>query len=183
MFSKSSKIFLFLLLSAAFPLCINAQMCSNNQEEIQTARRNPQKEDVPQGLKENLAKVCIEARKKEYSEMLKRGEEALKLSDELEKAFASSNSLSADDRKKLERLEKIVKKIRSDLGGDDDGMQVETDENDSPLSMSKAFDVLKKNTVKLVEELKKTTRYSISAAAIQSSNLLLKVVKFLRFGK
>ncbi len=183
MLTKFSKVFLFLLLSAAFPLCVNAQMCSNNQEEIPNMRRNPPKEEVPQGVKENLAKMCIEKQKKEYSEMLKRGEEALKLTGELEKAFAVNNSLSIEDRKKLERLEKIVKKIRSDLGGDDDGKEIEANENDSPISMSNAFNVLKESTVKLCDELKKTTRYTISAAAIHSSNLLLKVVKFLRFGK
>ncbi len=162
---------------------VNAQTCSNKQDENQIVRRNPQREEIPQGVKENLAKMCIEQQKKEYTEMLKRGEEALKLTDELEKAFAANNSLSADDRKKLERLEKLVKKIRSDLGGDDDGKETEENEKDSPLSIANAFNVLKESTVKLVDELKKTSRYTISAAAIQSSNLLLKVVKFLRFGK
>jgi hypothetical protein len=42
---------------------------------------------------------------------------------------------------------------------------------------------LQNNTVKLVDELRKTTRYSVSVVAVESSNLLLKVVRFLRFGK
>lgn len=183
MFSKFSKFLIFLLLSAAFSICADAQICSE-QKEPQIIRRNPQQqEEVSQNVKENLAKMCIEQQKKEHTEMLKRGDEALKLSEELEKAFAANNSLSADDLKKLERLEKVVKKIRSDLGGDDDGKQIENDDTDSPLSLSSAFKVLQESTIKLVGELKKNTRYTISAAAIQSSNLLLKAVKFLRFGK
>jgi hypothetical protein len=182
MISKFSKFILCALLSAAFSICVQAQMCSQDNEQ-KTIRRTPQKEEVPQGIKENLAKMCIEQQKKEYAEMLKRGEEALKLSEDLEKAFAANNSLSAEDRKKLERLEKIVKKIRGDLGGGDDDKEVETGEDNSPLSMSNAFKVLQENTVKLVDELKKATRHTISAVAIHSSNVLLKVVKFLRFGK
>ena len=111
--------------------------------------------------------------------MIKRGDEALELSEDLEKAFAANNSLSAEDRKKLERLEKIVKKIRSDLGGDDDGKAVQTDDENTPLTMGNAFQVLRENTVKLVDIMKKSTRYSVSAVAIESSNVLLKVVKFL----
>jgi hypothetical protein len=34
-----------------------------------------------------------------------------------------------------------------------------------------------------VDELKKTTRFSISAIAIQSSNTVLKLVRFLRLRK
>jgi hypothetical protein len=182
MFSKFLKLIFSLLFLAACPIFVSAQAC-NPIEPQQDIRRTPVKEEVPQGIKENLAKMCIEQQKKEYAELLKRGDEALKLSEELEKSFSSSNTLSSEDKKKLDRLEKLVKKIRSDLGGDDDGQENEVSEDNEPLSMANAFNVLKENTVKLVSELKKSTRYTISAVAINSSNLLLKVVKFLRFVK
>lgn len=182
MFSKFSKLLFCALLLAAFSICLNAQVC-HNPTEPQSMRRTPQKEEVPQGVKENLAKMCIAQQKKEYAEMLERGDEALKLSEDLEKSFASGNALSAEDRKKLDRLEKLVKKIRSDLGGDDDGNANEADEDNTPISMGNAFKVLQENTVKLVSELKKSTRYTISAVAIQSSNMLLKAVRFLRVGR
>lgn len=183
MFSKFSTLIFCVLLTATFSICINAQTQMCSQELPQTLQRNAQREETPQNVKENLAKMCIEQQKKEYAEMLKRGDEALKLSEDLEKAFAENSSLSAEDRKKLERLEKIVKKIRSDLGGDDDGKAVQTDDENTPLSMGNAFQVLRENTIKLVDIMKKSTRYSVSAVAIESSNVLLKVVKFLRFGK
>lgn len=173
MFSKVFKILFLLLLLAAASFSIHAQFSNPNE---------PRKEDLPQGIKENLAKQRIEQEKKDYEELIKRGEEAMKLSEELEKAFAANNTLSSDDRKKLDRLEKLVKRIRSDLGGDDDEETSVSDE-DTPLSMANAFQVLKENTVKLVEQLKKSTRYTISAVAIKSTNLLLKVVRFMRFGK
>lgn len=162
-----------MLLLAAFSICVNAQIGNPN---------NPNKEELPQGIKETLAKQRIARDTKDYEEMLERGEEALKLSESLEKSFAANNALSADDRKKIERLEKLVKRIRQDLGGDDD-KETAVDEEKTPLSMGNAFKVLQENTVKLVAELKKSTRYTISAVAIQSTNLLLKIVQFVRFGK
>ncbi len=139
------------------------------------------KEDLPKGIKENLAKQRIEREKEDYAELLQRGEEALKLSNELEKSFAENNQLSAADQKKLDRLEKVVKKIRNEIGADDDDKAVEVD--NKPLSVLSALNTLQNNTVKLVDELKKSTRYSISVVAVESSNLLLKVVRFLKFDK
>ncbi len=162
-----------LLLTVAVSFTVNAQ--SNNPFE-------PRKEELPQGIKESLAKQRIQREKQDYEELLKRGEEAVKLSEELDKSFAAGKLLSSEDRKKLDRLEKIVRKIRSDLGGDDDE-QAAVKEEDSPLSMANAFKVLQENTVKLVDTLKKSTRYTISAVAIQSTNLLLKIVKFMRLGR
>ncbi len=150
------------------------------QSDATTRNGTPPKEDLPTGIQESLAKQRIEREKKDYAELLARGEEAVKLSGELEKSFAQNNQISSTDQKKLDRLEKLVKKIRSELGADDD-KSVELD--DKPLSVVNALKVLQNNTVKLVDELRKTTRYSVSVVAVESSNLLLKVVRFLRFGK
>ena len=138
-------------------------------------------EDLPKNIQESLAEQRIEREKKDHEELLKRGDEALKLSEDLERSFSQNNKLSSEDRKKLDRIEKLVKKIRSDLGGDDDDA-VEAEEK-APSTVTGAIKFLQENTVKLVDELKKTTRYSISAVAIESSNLLLKAVKIIRFGR
>lgn len=139
------------------------------------------KEDLPKNIQESLAKQRIERDKKDYAELLARGEEAVKISEDLEKSFTQNNQLSIEDRKKLDRLEKIVKKIRSELGGDDDEQQV-VFEDDQPATVVNALKTLQNNAGKLFGELKKTTRYSVSVVAVESSNLLLKVVRFLRFG-
>ncbi len=142
-------------------------------------------EDQPKNVREMFSKMRVEQRKKEYDEMLQRGEKALKLSEQLETSFSQNNQLSQADKEKLNDLEKIVKKIRSDLGGDDDegasDDQNETAKSDKPADLVDGFKILQSNTVKLVNELKKTSRFSISAVAIQSSNSILKLVRFLRF--
>ncbi len=165
---------IFLLVAAIFGT-------ASAQSDASSRSGTPPKEDLPTGIQESLAKQRIEREKKDYAELLARGEEAVKLSDELEKSFAQNNQISSTDQKKLDRLEKLVKKIRNELGGDDDDKSVELD--NKPLSVVNALKTLQNNTVKLVDELKKTTRYSVSVVAVESSNLLLKVVRFLRFGK
>lgn len=166
--------FLIFLLIAATVVLVNAQ------SDASTQSGNQRKEDLPTGIKESLAKQRIEREKKDFAELLERGEEAVKLSSELEKSFTQNNQLSSADQKKLDRLEKIVKKIRNDLGGDDD-KKVEID--DKPLSIINALKALQNNAAMLVSELKKNTRYSVSVIAVESSNFLLRVVRFLRIGK
>ena len=146
------------------------------------ANAQPGEKELPKGIKEMLARGRIEREKKDFEQLLERGNEAIKLSDELEKSFSKNNQLSSDDRKKLDRLEKVLKKIREGIGGkDDDSETIQGD--DRPLSLLGALQTLQSTTGKLVDELKKNSRYTVSVIAVESSNLLLKVVRFLRLGK
>jgi len=168
------RLFLILFFISATVLTVAAQTDASNRSP-----GSPQKEDFPKGIKESLAKQRIEREKKDFAELLKRGEEALKLTGELEQSFAQNSTFSTEDQKKLDRLEKVVKKIRNEIGADDGDEPAE----DKPLSILSALKTLQNNTVKLVDELKKTSRYSISVAAVESSNALLSLVRFLRFRK
>jgi hypothetical protein len=168
-------IFIVFLFSASI-VCVNAQ--SNTGE----------KEELPKGIKETLAKNRIDREKKDYEELLQRGEETVKLSEELDKSFVQNKKLTGEDQRKLERLEKLSKKIREELGGSDSNPSSEkensSDSDDIKLSsVSDAVDKLKNISRKLSDELKKTTRYTISTVAVQSSNALFKVVRFIRLSK
>ena len=147
----------------------------------------PRRTDVPLGLKEMLAKQKAERDKKEHEELLERGDEALRLAKQLETSFATQKGFSSQDRERLESLEKVVSKIRKGLGGDDDddreANELQASEEPKPSNIEEAFKYLQTTTMKLVDELKKTTRFSISAVAIQSSNTVLKLVRFLRLRK
>ncbi len=143
--------------------------------------------DAPKGFKEMLAKQRAERAKRDHREMLERGEAALRLAEQLEASFANNKTISREDKARLESLEDVVVKIRKELGGGDDGdssltLALDTDEP-GPSNLEEAFKFLQSSTVKLVDELKKTTRFTISAVAIQSSNNVLKLVKFLRIRK
>ena len=126
-----------------------------------------------------MLKGRIEEEKKEFDEMIKRSEEAAKLSEEISKSFEQKQALSTEDEKKLARLEKLVKKIRDDMGGEDDK---EADAS-KPSSMMNALKAVQENASNLLSALKKTSRLTISAVAIESSNTVLKLVRFIRFYK
>ncbi len=136
------------------------------------------------GIRETCMKMRIERVKKDHDEMLKRGEEVRRLSERLERAFAHNGRLSDEDRNLLESLEKNVKKIRDELGGDGDDEKIDKvlGPNKTP-TFANAVEKLKTAATNLVDELKKTTRFSISATAIQSSNTVLTVARFLRIRK
>ena len=145
-------------------------------------RRDP-KADEAKTVKDMLAKQRTLRDKKDHEEMLKRAEEAAILSQQLENAFEQKKQLSGQDIQKLESLEKIVTKIRRELGGDDDEDDDVFLKERKPSTLREAFDSLHVTTLKLADELKKTSRFSISALAIQTSNSVLKLVKFLRLRK
>jgi membrane-associated HD superfamily phosphohydrolase len=141
-----------------------------------SAQRTEQKDEPSDGLKETMAKWRIKSEKKDFEELQKKGEETEKLVDELTESFAEKKKLTADDTVKLEKLEKLVKKIRNEVGAQND----DEDDDDMPKDLVEAFATLHEKTASLLKELKKATRLTVSAIAIETSNSLLKIVKFIR---
>jgi len=169
--------FIVFLFSTAV-ICVNAQIDMPDASSP-TNRSNQTKEDIPKNVKEKLAQNRIEREKKDYQELLDHSDEAFKLSGELQKSFTKQNKLTADDQKKVDRLEKLVKKIRKELGGDD----MEDSDEQNPPDLNSAFEELQKNTSNLFDEVKQFTRYSISVDAIEYSNRLLYLLQFIRLGQ
>lgn len=170
------RIFQFIF---SLALIIFASQFVEAQIDASTPGGKPKQEDFPKNVKETLKKYEIERNKKEHEKMLQNGEEALRLSEELAASFEKTNQLTAKDAEKLERIEKLVKKIRKEIGADDEEEESEV----NPSTLESAIKALRKTTVGLLDELKKTTRYSISVVAIQSSNSLLDIVRLLKFWK
>lgn len=168
--SKFIILFFTVLISANI---INAQIsdCSDIAE-------NP-RDPYPKQIKEKLIEMCIERAKKDFQELLDRGEEITKLTSELENSYTENNGFSNDDRDKLDRVENLLKKIRKDLRADDDDDD-DDKKAEKPQTVLETLKTLKEKTFDFFEELKKTSRYSISAVAIQSSSSIMKIVRFLR---
>ncbi|MDQ3132025.1 MAG: hypothetical protein M3Q99_14855 [Acidobacteriota bacterium] len=188
MVNKLPKYFFTLVFVFAAAIGINAQSDASTP-----SGRAPVKDDLPKNIQETLDKHKIEQAKKDHEEMIERGEEALKLSEELEKSVANNDKLSPQDQTKLARLEKITKKIRKELGGDDDDGAVIEDNTEGSVEVAEVVEKpsvlaisikkLQSTATKLLNELKKTSRFSVSVIAIQSSNSLLKILKFIKVGK
>lgn len=174
----NTAIFMFVLLLCA--LTVTAQQGADNKPFSPT----PDAEQ-PKSFREMMQKMRIEQEKKDYEEMLDRAQQALKISEQLEQSFAQRQTLSQSEREKLDNLEKLVKKVRGELGGEDGDKDAGelVDDDPAPGSAADGLKTLQSLTSKLVDELKKTSRFGISAVAIQSTNAVLKVVRFLRFPK
>lgn len=137
------------------------------------------REPISDHLKERMIELCIADNKREFEKLLERTEELAKLTDEIEASFNENNALSKEDREKLDEAEDLVSKIRKELKADDD----DYDQKKKPSNVVEAINLLKENTTRLVDEIKKTSRHSISVVAIQSSTAVLKLVKWLRFNR
>jgi hypothetical protein len=180
------KVLFALSLLLLIAPCLFAQDAAENRFPGGSRR----KEDLPKNLREMLIRQRIEEEKKEHNELLKRGQEALTISAQLEESFAQNRQLSARDKERLDYLAVLVKKIRKGIGGEDDDDEPEIDRKnpgaaveEKPSNLETAFIALQSTTIKLVDELKKTTRFSISVIAVQSSNAVLRIVRFIRTGK
>src|ERR1044071_451086 len=73
--------------------------------------------EEPKSMQEMMKKMQIVQAKKDYDEMLDRGQQALKISQDVERDYTSKSQLSRSDLEKLDNLEKLIKKIRGELGG------------------------------------------------------------------
>lgn len=181
-----SRYLMLLALILAATFAASAQVVvpsADNRAPLISKPGEDNNDDHPKSFRETLVKMRIEKEKKEFGEMLERGEEAMKLSIELEKSFAATGRLDPNELNKLAAVEKLVKKIRSELGGDDNDDDDWNASTDTPPAHAEAVKSFRAKTGALLEELKKTTRFTVSAAAIQTSNAVLKLVKFLRLSK
>ena len=171
---KQFSIFLiFIFAFGLFSVSTNAQI------DASTRNGKPRREVIPKNIQEALKKQEFERMRKDFEEMLENGEQAVKLTEEVEYSFNKNNKLTSNEIQKLEKIEKLLKKIRKELGGDDDDeVKIE-----KPITIKSAISTLKETSANLYAELKKTSRYSISAVAIQSSNTLIDIVRYIRFWK
>lgn len=175
MFARLTKTILFIIVFFAFAAAGLAQDASSRTP----GNRADGQKDEPKSFSELMAKHRIEQAKKDYEEMLERANSALAVTQQLENSFEKTGALS---KQKLDEVEKMVVKIRKELGGEGDDEDLEA-EGPQPSTIGDALKYLQKTTTQLLDQLKKSTRFTISAAAIQSSNGILKVVRFLRLRK
>ena len=170
-------IFLTSVFILAGSVLVSAQAEDRFPDEHSRRREAP----PPANVREMLERMRIDKEKKDHDEMITRGEEVIKLADQLEKSFDDRGQLSEADRAKLQSIEKDVKKIRSELGGNDDADD-EAKETEAPsggLTVSSAVSSLKSTSAALLQELKQSSRFSISVPAIEASNATLKLARFL----
>ncbi len=121
-------------------------------------------------------KRSIKHAQKEYQENLNRAQLLSCLGAEIGVAFKQKNHLDRDDLKKLDKLEKLAKSIRSAAGGSDNEGDLEKTASDLPETVSKMAELAET----LKERVEKTPRRVISAAVIDQANALLELIRRVR---
>lgn len=122
------------------------------------------------------ARLEIRIAEKERQENLDRAREAAQLGEEIKQAFSRNKMLGAADLKKLERLEKLARRIRSRAGGSDDDEPLEN----IPASLEPAMERLANTSDSLCKGVEKTPRMVISASVIERANELIEIIRFIR---
>ncbi len=123
-----------------------------------------------------LDRAAIKHEEENYQEMIERAKENAQLGAELHSSFERHKSLSRDDLKKLERMEKLARRIRSDVGGSGD----ENALKEPPRALDAAFTRLAELAEKVHEGVEKTSRHIVSAAVIERSNELVELIRYIR---
>lgn len=146
---------------------VNAQQSDDRHEN-----------DVDFGSRETDARMrlILRAEKKAYEEHVARAKEAKQLALDLKTAYDTKQAFGSEDQKKLERLEKLTRRIRNDVGGSEsDG-----DPKDLPSSLPDAVSSVAKLAGDLCDQVERTPRHVISASIIDQANKLIMVIQFLR---
>lgn len=125
---------------------------------------------------EMRVKRQIEASDKAHKENLNRAQHLVYLSESVAIAYKANNQLGREDLKKLERAEKLVRKIRDDAGGTDQ----EADPEELPKDLPTALTRLREVADSLKQRVEKTPKRVISAAIIDEANVLLELIRVVR---
>jgi hypothetical protein len=121
-------------------------------------------------------RLALRAEQKEYDDNLARAREAAELGTQISEAFKGA-TLGTEETKKLERLEKLTRKIRNEAGG---GSGMEEDARESPGTLEFAIQRVKELATTLQKSVEKTPKHVVSAAVIDNANNLLGLIQRVR---
>jgi hypothetical protein len=125
---------------------------------------------------EMRAKQAIKFAEKGHQENLDRAKEIGNIGKELKAAARNTPLVSPESEKKIERLEKLTRKIRGDAGGDDQEVEVK----DRPADLRSAITRMGEAAEKLSKDVQNTPRQVVSASVIENANVLLELIKLVR---
>jgi hypothetical protein len=126
------------------------------------------------------AKRAIKMAEKDHEENLGRASEIQQIGKDLGKSLEGKTVIDRDGLKKIERLEKLTKKVRGEAGGEDEDITIVN----PPTDLTSAGCRIAETAESLSKEVKNTPRQVVSAAVISNANVLLELIKLARtFGR
>ena len=126
------------------------------------------------------AKRMIKLAEKDHQDNLERAKEIQQIGKELKESLQNKAALDRDSLKKIDRLEKLTKKVRGEAGGEDEELTLVN----PPADLAGAACQIGEKTESLSKEVQDTPRQVVSASVINSANILLELIKVARtFGR
>ena len=155
-----------------------AQQNSQLQKPVSTEpeKGDDNKEPFTVVEEEMRAKRAIKYAEKEYQENLARARDLSSLGVLIVASFKQKSGLDQEDIKKLEKVEKLAKGIRSAAGGSEDDLAMEK----PPKDLAAAIEMRNDLSQSLKVKVEKTPKHVISAAVIDEANVLLELIRIVR---
>jgi len=131
--------------------------------------------DIGSHESEMRAKLALSRDKKLYDENLARARDTAEIASQLLESYRAKKSFSSEDQKKLERIEKLTRRIRNEAGGTETDVEIEA---------SPVIETAMKSVADMAEELRKEVekppRHVISTAVIDQANRLIGLIQHVR---
>ena len=122
------------------------------------------------------AKRAIKMAEKDHEENVSRAKEIGDLAKQLQINLKDKTAIDRESAKKLDRLEKLTKKIRSEAGGEEEEVKIV----DRPADIAGAVKQIAESAESLSKAVQDTPRQVVSASVIGNANVLLELIKLLR---
>ena len=122
---------------------------------------------------EMRAKREIKIAEKDHEENLNRAKEIGEIGKQLKEDNVSTDH---DCFKKIDRLEKLTKKVRSEAGGEDEEITI----SPRPTDLPGAIKQIAEASETLSKDVQKTPRRVVSTSVINNANVLLELIKLAR---
>jgi len=125
---------------------------------------------------EMRAKREIKIAEKDHEENLNRAREIGEIGKQLKESAKNNSAADRDCFKKIDRLEKLTKKVRSEAGGEDEEITI----NPRPTDLPAAIEQIAEASETLSKDVQKTPRRVVSTSVISNANVLLELIKLAR---
>lgn len=135
-------------------------------------------DDGPQTVshREMIKEMELKREEGDYKEHLARAKENAQLAAELQETYARQKTLQASELKKLSRMEKLARQIRSRAGGEENKDELK----EAPVEIEVALKRLAGLSTELQKKVESTPRQVVSTAVIRRANEVVELVKYIR---
>lgn len=155
---------------------ISGKISIDDDDFLSPLRGSSKRSPMGAPEEEMRARNQIKIEEKERSDNLSRVRDGALIADALHRQFVQNPQFGREEIKKLERLEKLIRKVRSEAGGGDSQSIIEN----APETLDESLKSLAETAGALRREVEDTPRQVISASIITRASAALLMIKNIR---